>query len=180
HDDDTLLVVSRELDAAEQASAIVWLERARAEGRHLALVASRDSAHDIDAWLAILPGLVELGQQGAEQVRLAVHEVSTNVAEHACGMDPNQRFDLWWVPDGEGCHFLLRDRGRSFRYHEWQPSRFSDPAVRRRGRGFGLDIVHRVMSRVEYYPGTREGNLTCLTFDPRKLSMREEVHESHR
>jgi len=47
-------------------------------------------------------------------------------------------------------------------------SDFTSADVRRRGRGFGLDIIHRAMVHVEYRPSTSDGNLTLLVFDPAK------------
>ena len=203
HDDDTLLVIShepasptaaedgvtaadgRDLDrgageSRSEAACVARLLRARAHGRHLDLTASRQSADRVDAWLSGLPELAALPDRIATLVRLAVQEVVANVVEHACGLDATQRFDVWWAPEGlAGGEFFVRDRGRSFRYRDWEPSRFSDPDIRRRARGFGLDIVHRVMRRVEYHPGTEEGNVTCLTFDPQKTAMREEIHDHH-
>jgi sigma-B regulation protein RsbU (phosphoserine phosphatase) len=203
HDDDTLLVMSRERDGAAAAASsggeaaagpaleggesdpareeegVARLNRARAAGRHLTLPASRNSVRRVEEWLGGLRTMAGLDSGSAARLRLAVIEASTNVIEHACGLDAAQSFDLWWVPEGENaCHFVLRDRGRTFRYQSWQPPRISNPEVRRRGRGFGLEIVHRVMSRVEYFPATREGNLMVLTFDPRKPSLREDVHEA--
>jgi len=205
HDDDTLLVISRELDGAPVAAArgvgaamngsasgpeardapsesagIAWLRRAHEDGRRITVAASRRSAEQIDAWLNDLPELATLGDRPGALLRLALQEVSANIIEHACGLDANQCFDIWWIPEAAAAgHFLLHDRGRSFRYQDWQPSHFSDPDVRRRGRGFGLDIVNRVMHRVEYHPATPEGNITLLTFDPQKSSLREEAHEHH-
>jgi serine phosphatase RsbU (regulator of sigma subunit)/anti-sigma regulatory factor (Ser/Thr protein kinase) len=196
HDDDTLLVISHELDETEAVPAapaagthdreaagngasgappdpvaeeegLACLSRAQAMGRHVAFPASLQSARGIDEWLDQLPELAGLGARPASLVRLAVQEACGNVIEHACGLDATQTFDVWWVPEGPTAgHFLLRDRGRTFRYQDWKTPLLADPQVRRRGRGFGLEIVRRVMNRVEYYPATREGNLTFLSFDP--------------
>ena len=43
-----------------------------------------------------------------------------------------------------------------------------DPKVRGRGRGFGLEILHRAMNRVRYFPETRLGNITVLDWDPER------------
>jgi len=74
----------------------------------------------------------------------ALHEACSNVAEHACGLDSSQSFDLWWVPDGAHGNgngvsgaFLLRDRGRAFRFEEWTPPDPSRGEVRKRGRCSG-------------------------------------------
>ena len=46
---------------------------------------------------------------------------------------------------------------------------------RKRGRGFGLDIIYRTMSAVVYHPGTNVGNITVLEWDPLKLEQQDEV-----
>jgi len=190
HDDDTLLVISRELDdaparpGAERAAAngagggtaaLALLARARSEGRTLTLPAEPAVTPRIERWLTEVPELEGLTERAARLVRLAVIEACQNVIEHSYGAHPRQSFDLGWVPErpngtrhphGPGGardparpagSFVLRDRGA------WKPPDLSDPEVRKRGRGLGLAIVHRVMSRVEYHPGTPEGNLTILT-----------------
>jgi len=69
--------------------------------------------------------------------------------------------------------FVLLDRGRPFSPDNWSGTDFSDPKVWRKGRGFGLDIIHRVMTRVVYRPGTRHGNVTLLCFDSTQLEKKE-------
>ena len=72
--------------------------------------------------------------------------------------------------------FVLRDDGRTYRPESWRESDFNDPGVRLRGRGIGLDIVHRVMREVAYHPATPRGNITLLTFGPRaRVPSREGV-----
>jgi len=50
--------------------------------------------------------------------------------------------------------------------------------VRKRGRGFGLDIIYRTMSAVAYHPGTKVGNITVLEWDPRKLEQHDEARHA--
>ncbi|HYR68752.1 MAG TPA: hypothetical protein VER77_02655, partial [Candidatus Dormibacteraeota bacterium] len=71
--------------------------------------------------------------------------------------------------------FVLRDQGRPFRPDRGKKTDYDDPAVRKRGRGFGLDIIYRTMSAVVYHPGTNVGNITVLEWDPRKLEQQDEV-----
>ena len=70
--------------------------------------------------------------------------------------------------------FVLRDDGAPFRIEQWNGLDFDNPAVRGRGRGFGLEIIHRVMSNVVYHPATARGNITLLTFGPRTVAPIEE------
>ena len=62
--------------------------------------------------------------------------------------------------------FVIRDVGRPFRPHDRTPTNFNDPAVRSRGRGLGLEIMHRAMAHVMYYPATQHGNITVLGLGP--------------
>ena len=60
-----------------------------------------------------------------------------------------------------------RDHGIPFDPHSRKRPDFTDPDTRKRGRGLGLEIIHRVMRAVAYYPSTPLGNITVLEWDPR-------------
>jgi anti-sigma regulatory factor (Ser/Thr protein kinase) len=109
----------------------------------------------------------------------ALYEACANIVEHGYRGDAGSRIQLGFVPPLEEAarngdnlqshmEFVIRDQGRPFSADNWMGSDFSDPQVRRRGRGFGLDIIHRAMVHVEYRPATPEGNITLLVFDPAK------------
>jgi hypothetical protein len=70
-------------------------------------------------------------------------------------------------------HFVVLDQGRTFSADNWEKTDFSNPSVWRRGRGFGLDIIHRAMVHVAYGPTTAEGNVMLLVFDPSELRTME-------
>jgi serine phosphatase RsbU (regulator of sigma subunit)/anti-sigma regulatory factor (Ser/Thr protein kinase) len=188
-DDETVLVVShaeftREVEpmvGPAAAEALALLTRARAHGRSLRLPASLDALAGIHEWLRTATPHGSLPEKPLELLGTALYEACANIVEHGCGQDPRQEFELWWVPEaapappgarppaaGEGAsdrgRFLIRDHGMPFRADNWKETDFSDPKVWRQGRGFGLDIIHRAMERVEYHPSTPEGNLTVLAF----------------
>jgi hypothetical protein len=130
--------------------------------------------------------------------------VCANIVEHGCAEDANLSYDVWWVPVADpsdkpawlesGFHgesqpggstrgprateslFLIRDHGIPFRADNWKQTDFTDPEVWKRGRGFGLDIIYGVMSRVVYHPATPEGNLTLMEFDSSDDSREEQRH----
>ena len=175
--------------AAEAARrGLERLVEARQQGRRLVLPATIDSLGLIRGWIGSCPLLEDLPADQLEILHLALYEACANVAEHAYHENPRREYELWWVPPngpppasgkpggedrgaphhtvvGEG-FFLLRDDGAAYRADNWHESDFSDRAVWRRGRGFGRDIIQRVMDEVAYYPATREGNIVVMTFDP--------------
>ena len=51
-----------------------------------------------------------------------------------------------------------------------------DPGVRKRGRGLGLDIIHGTMTGIAYHPGTEQGNITILDWDPRMVHAGDGEH----
>ena len=81
---------------------------------------------------------------------------------------PVQLDGLGEGPLGTG-YFLLRDQGKTFRAENWKRTDFTDRRAWKRGRGIGLDIIHRGMSLVSYHPATPEGNITVMAFDPAEL-----------
>jgi serine phosphatase RsbU (regulator of sigma subunit)/anti-sigma regulatory factor (Ser/Thr protein kinase) len=186
HDDETVLMMARELDAAGAASSDLasWMARfveAERHGRRLTLPATRAALVRVDDWVATCPGLSALHGRAAELLRLALHEACLNVVQHAYQDDARQQYDLWWVPEDRTAatpavprgFFLLRDHGRTFRYHEWNPPNLEDPAVRRKGHGFGIDIMRRAMGSITYAAGTPQGNLTCLIPGPNGAIVQE-------
>jgi hypothetical protein len=74
--------------------------------------------------------------------------------------------------------FVIIDDGPPFQPPEGMSVNLSDPAVRRRGRGLGLEIIREAMSFITYYPATPEGNVTLLGFDPAKAGSSEEIRHA--
>jgi serine phosphatase RsbU (regulator of sigma subunit)/anti-sigma regulatory factor (Ser/Thr protein kinase) len=196
-DDRTALVVCRaavtadpESASARESRALAALGQAYERGDTLELPAHLGALVALPEWLSRIPVVGAIDGPEAELLRTALHEVCANVIEHGCGGDERQSFEVWWLPaataspettggarpvttPGEHLRagtFLIRDHGTPFDAANWHASDFRDTAVRRRGRGIGLDIIHRVMRRVEYVPGTARGNLTLLSFGPRPVA----------
>jgi len=179
-DDETVLVVSREgrLGAiarpgtAAPGAPLGRLEQAKAVGVCLRVPADLDSMGGIVGWLE-KSGIVRGSDETeAGLLNLALYEVCANIAEHGYGQDGKSMIEVWWLSeDGSGSgagSFLIRDHGKPFRPDAWKGTDFNDPQVRKLGRGLGLEIIHRVMKHVAYYPGTEVGNITVLEWDPAK------------
>jgi anti-sigma regulatory factor (Ser/Thr protein kinase) len=178
---------------ADASEAEHLLVEARARGRHLTLPCSFEALTELRNWTAALFPPGSISDARFQLVSTAIYEVCANIAEHGCNLDSGMSYDLWWVPVADSTDqpswletsfpgelspgastrgprateslFLIRDHGIAFRADNWKQTDFRDPAVWKRGRGFGLDIIHGVMSRVVYQPGTPEGNLTLMQFD---------------
>ena len=173
-------------ESSDTALALVYLDAAERRGSRLELEARLDAMPAIRAWLARVPILRDLGGEDAELLRAALHEACANIAEHGYDDATGKRFDLWWLPP-EAAHdaagtaaardggaadavrhgwFVIRDDGKPFRPESWQSIDLREPGARRRGRGIGLDIIHRVMHEVLYQPATARGNITLMRSSP--------------
>lgn len=174
-----------------------WLCLAEERGAGLDLTARLDEMDGISSWLSSLPELRDLGDEPMQLLATAIYEVCANIVEHGYRSDPKCAFRVWWVPRakvpnldslapggaraGAGGQpgtrmaglFVLQDHGKAFSPDNWEGSDLSDPKVRRRSRGFGLDIIHKVMTRVIYQPATPDGNVTMLVFDPSFINLEE-------
>jgi serine phosphatase RsbU (regulator of sigma subunit) len=180
-DDETLLVLGREAPPLAGGDPTRLFELARERGHHLPVPVDLGGLDRIRPWIGACPGLESLTPREVHVVELGLYEVCANIVEHGYGEDAAPGFDLWWVPDGtDGSRargvFVLADKGRPFRPSGPPNVDFRDPAVRRRGRGFGLEIIHGAMSRVSYHPDTPAGNVTILGFDPEKIRSEEVSH----
>jgi anti-sigma regulatory factor (Ser/Thr protein kinase) len=157
-------------------------EEARRGGARLLLSGASDVLEWIRAWLRTTPVLDALPARESELLTTTLYEVCANVAEHGYGQDPDATYELWWVP-GQGeaptqgtwangspgaalrkGWFLIRDDGAPFSANDWRSQDLDDPRVRLRGRGLGLEIIHRAMRRIVYYPSTPVGNVTWMRF----------------
>jgi anti-sigma regulatory factor (Ser/Thr protein kinase) len=192
-DDETLLVVGVDPDPALTTPAgdgrlepLAALAEARARGMHTELDAATKTGPAIMRWLRTLAGLEHLGEDDFNLLGTAMMEVCDNIAEHGYEHHAGERFELWWVPPRNfppdpsesaaataqrrvrAGWFVVRDRARAYQPGAWTPTDFNDRHARTRGRGYGLDIIHRVMKRVEYVADTPEGNVTVLAFGARQ------------
>ncbi|MBU1700176.1 MAG: SpoIIE family protein phosphatase [Candidatus Eisenbacteria bacterium] len=169
-----------------------WLETAKEHGIHLRLPANLDQLDNLTDWLIERPEFREMEESHMHLLSSGMYEVCANVMEHGYKLDPEREFDLWWLPESSAHqiftmvsidenrqginptgYFLLLDQGVPFSADNWVATDFWDPEVWRRLRGFGLDIIHKVMSRVVYRPATPEGNVTLLAFDISKLDQEQ-------
>jgi anti-sigma regulatory factor (Ser/Thr protein kinase) len=194
-DDETMLVVAHEGAAAGSPSErrtpvldpLALLGEARARGRCIEFAArEQELAAGLRPWLEQCPTVGELERGEFEVLSTALHEACANVVEHGYQGDASCRLELWFVPaPGSGAdsrlrggYFVIRDQGGAFNADHWQATDFSNRETWKRGRGIGLDIIHRGMSLVAYHPGTREGNITVMTFDPGHLQqiLKEKRH----
>jgi sigma-B regulation protein RsbU (phosphoserine phosphatase) len=175
-----------EAGGADEAEVLNRLAEAEAQGSRLDLRGDLDSLAAIRAWACRLPGLDRLRGPDIDLIVSALYEACANVAEHGCGGDPATGFELWWVPRGDGTapsaplpyqgplrevrggHFVIRDSGKPFRPGPWVRKDLGDTRLWKRGRGLGLEIMHRVMRQVDYHPGTSRGNITIMAFGPRE------------
>ena len=174
-DDETLVVLERNAPASELepiscGPRLVALAQLR--GMHLSLPCDLKELSAISAWVKGMPALDEIADPPA-LMATAVYEVCANITEHGTAAS-TATIDLWWVPELEPAEwlllppelaspfFLIRDRGRSFSPLIKRRTDFASRATRRRGRGFGLDLVNRAMHHIVYLNDTAEGNVTVM------------------
>ena len=179
-DDETLLVISRDPVAKHgrkpNTGPLSGFEIPLPHEGSLSLHASLGELPRIRDWLQSCSGVDRLDEAEFEVLASALYEACANIVEHGYESDATHMIQLAKLPEAENLsakssphmEFLIRDQGRAFSADNWVESDFTSPNVRRRGRGFGLDIIHRAMVHVEYRPSTRDGNLTLLVFDPTK------------
>jgi anti-sigma regulatory factor (Ser/Thr protein kinase) len=197
-DDETLVVLSRQKsrvphgkDSDDQGwAACELVARARKVGQPVHLPASFEALAGLGEWISSCRDLRELSLSERTVLETALYEVCANIIEHGYGEDATQKLELQWVPadsssEGNAAKelservregmFVIVDRGAPFVADTAGDVDFNDPAVRKRGRGLGLEIIRGAMDEVTMIPETAEGNVTVLRFDPAKVRA-EEVH----
>jgi anti-sigma regulatory factor (Ser/Thr protein kinase) len=153
HDDETMLVVSREavprdrpttpesgLSCGDGRTALGALARARRSGHALNLNASIDALPTIRQWIDTCPALRDLGAHELVVLESGLYELCANIIEHGYRERDTETLTLWWLPSPAitpGARHVdrpgLADRG--------EDGQISDGlfVILDRGRPFGID-----------------------------------------
>jgi sigma-B regulation protein RsbU (phosphoserine phosphatase) len=194
---------STDQSAPAREDALRAIAEARQTGQRLRLHGDLAALSRIRSWISHCPGLKELSPADATMLESGLFEVCANIIEHGYHQDPRKMFDIWWLPGPsealsrltektahgdcrerrsacvrEG-RFVIIDHGPPFDPTAVVSPDLSDARVRRRGRGFGLQIIRATMNFIAYYPGTAEGNITLLGFDPARARSKENEEVRH-
>lgn len=97
-------------------------------------------------------------QDHAYNMQLAIHEVCTNIIEHAYGHDSKKHLSLRLKLSETVFVACLDDRGESFDPKAVKSPNFDEPQV----RGMGLFLVNELMDKVDYQCDA-DGNHWTLT-----------------
>jgi len=85
-----------------------------------------------------------------EALRLAVDEACTNIIEHAYQGNSENEVDLSMTIEATRIVVQIRDRGRPFNRKAYQRPNVLELSRNRKSGGLGVDIIRRLMDRVEY------------------------------
>ncbi len=92
-------------------------------------------------------GLTEVDLQALE---ISAYETSLNIIEHAYGFDPEARILIRISLGLRRVCIAFIDHGTGIDPEMIPPPDVRDPNVRRRGRGFGLQIIRKSVNRMRY------------------------------
>jgi anti-sigma regulatory factor (Ser/Thr protein kinase) len=199
-DDETLLVIYRKPVADLAAGSAPFsvhdvMALAESYGDPVSRISSLQDLALLRSWIAEHKVLGTLPARSRRRVELGLYEMCANVVEHGYRRSETAELDLWWIPDDlvlaagrpvqstgtepaervASGFFVLRDHGRPFDPGRGPTPDLGDVAIRRAGRGLGLEMARRILSRLRYYPNTPYGNLTVMRFDHESAA--EEEHE---
>lgn len=101
-------------------------------------------------------------EDAVEQFKIAVDEACTNVIKHAYKGDDARPIDVAVIVDPDRCTVRIRDTGETFRPGDYKAPDIFESARLRRAGGFGIQIMRRLMDKVEYRTKGK-CNEVCLT-----------------
>lgn len=198
-DDETLIVLSRSPaedpgsfapeDFDPSVSAAELVARSRRDGQPILIPARLDALSGLKEWISACRDLGELSLSERTVLESALYEICANIIEHGYREDATQQLEMSWLPADspksapgdvagrvrEG-FFILVDRAEPFAPIFLRDVNLKDPAVRKRGRGLGFEIIRGAMEEVTVHPETPDGNVTVLRFDPAKVRVEEVRH----
>ncbi len=99
--------------------------------------------------------------QAVTELKIAVDEACANVIEHAYSGDQSGTIDVDVIIKPDKFTVRIRDEGQSFDEDKYQKPDILDFAHKKKSGGFGVQIMKKLMDRVEYR--TRgKSNECCL------------------
>ena len=134
--------------AREEAATLI--EKPKATLYELTIPARIEAVGPLCAFIKTIGechGLSELELQGLE---ISAYETCLNIIEHAYGFDSSGRILIRIRLGPKWICLAFVDRGNGINPELIPPPDVSDPNVRRRGRGFGLQIIRKSVNRMRY------------------------------
>lgn len=109
-----------------------------------------ESIGPLCAFLNMIGECHGLRESELQSIEIAAYEIGLNIIEHAYGFDSNARIGVRMKMLPERAQLLFLDQGRAFDMDTIPEPDMADPHVRRRGRGFGLQIIRKSMDQIRY------------------------------
>lgn len=103
-----------------------------------------------------------LGEREADDIELAVDEAITNVIEHAYLGDPSGIIQINCALDRNEFIIEIRDEGNPIDPKKYRSPKISGPISERSIGGLGLFFMRKLMDKVEFHHGRKQGNLTVM------------------
>ncbi len=89
----------------------------------------------------------------SNQIVLAVDEACANCMIHQHQCDNYSTIEVSIYRENGTLYTEIKDTGKAFPIHEYQPERISD-IVRKRGKGgLGINLIHRIMDEIKVEEG---------------------------
>lgn len=149
--------------------------RARGGRFRLEMPARIDAVGPLCAFLTLLAERRGLTPDEIHCVEIAAYETCLNIIEHAYRFDPSARITVRARIDRNRAVLSFTDRGEGVDPDRIPPPDMSDPLIRLRGRGFGIQIIRRSMDVVRYGRTPRgENNLLLIKYLDRNRPSAEE------
>ena len=91
-----------------------------------------------------------LPESTVEEFKIAVDEACTNVIKHAYKGDEAHQVDVAVIVEPDQFTVRIRDQGAAFNQQTYEEPDLLEAVHLRRSGGLGVEIMRRLMDRVEY------------------------------
>lgn len=104
-----------------------------------------------------------LDEQAAYAIHMAIDEACANIIKHAYGGEGRGFIQIISQIQPDGLQFTILDQGDTvFDVTQVPPLDTAAPLEKRQPGGMGVFFIFSLMDRVEYQPGTPQGNRLIL------------------
>ncbi len=111
----------------------------------------------------------EMNEKHAGHLQMAVDEACANIIEHAYQGDPNEKVNLTLTIHPDSIVVRIRDQGLSFDLDAYCRPNVMELTRKRKSGGLGVDMIQKVMDKVEYLHGDGFNEIRLVKFLRRSL-----------
>jgi len=120
------------------------------KSQHINIPSTTESLSTVRKWITNLAEQSGFDDKSIQELTLAVDEACSNVVRHAYPNRDDGEVRITCKIDKKGMIVTIQDQGKGFIPDSYKEPSLSDSIKDRRGGGYGVMLIRKLMDEVEY------------------------------